>query len=1131
MSFTPELRIQLLGIFSLHYGLERIVDLPSVKAQALLAYLLLHSKAPQSRQSIAYLFWSESSEAQSRTNLRQTLHHLRQRLPDADKFVQADSKNLRWNQDALFRLDVADFTEMLKAAVLAEQSNDQRLLITCLQQALEIYGGELLPGCYEEWIFPERERLQQQAIQALEKLVILLEANQNYDAAIAYGQRLLKIDSLHEPTYRLLMKLFLAKGDRASALRTYHRCCAVFQQELDTEPSPATVDAYKHILKLEAMPSPKAGTAETPVLQAATTCTRLAVATPLVGRVNEWVQLQSDWQYALSGKARLVLIRGEAGIGKSRLAEELMVECSERCVSTARTRCYAAEGRLAYAPLTEWLRSLAIRPGLKSLDKIWLSELTRLLPELLTEYPELSRAQPLNESWQRQNFYEALVQAFQVGGTADINGQSPQPLLLVIDDLQWCDSETLGWLQYFLRTAAQQPVLIVGTARSEEIGDDHPLTQLLRSLHRDEQVTEIALAHLDAQATTTLASHVANTEFDSNGAIALYQQTEGHPLYIVEMIRANLLEGFRQPTAASPENASTVTITPASGVAALPPKIKSILTARLAQLSPSARQLVGLTAAVGRNFTIEILQQASGDKEEEIVNGLDELWHYRIIRDQGPDAYDFSHDKLREVAYESISRPRRRLLHRRIAESLETIHHSDLDTVSAQIAAHYEKAGLLSKAVPYYLQAAEVAQRIYANTEAIQAFQQALKLLQTMPLTTRRLEQELALHTRLGVSLVAVEGYGSLEVKAVYEQARALAQSLGQPSSPPVIRALAITAIVQGDLQLALELGQQMLAVAADNDDTILAVESHYVMGVTMFWLGDFSASRHYLECAIDRYQPEYQQNHLTLYAQDPYVICLSRLAFTLWCLGCLDEALEVSHIAVTKARQLSHPFSLAYTLTWTTLLHSHRRDMPMTAQYAAEVIALSEDKQLGIWLAIGHMLQGWTNAYTDDIGAAIQQMEAALEMLQNIGARFVQPYFLSLLADAYGRQGDFDAALDLIQRAHEVMEHSGERWVEAELYWRHGELLRGSKIGRGGSSQKAPDSTVQSCFEQAVAIAQAQGAKLLELQATVSWSELSETPRLSNSLSNWLQQTLSSTPSEREPLIVQRGRTLFRTL
>lgn len=410
MNVQPDLQIQLLGRFSLYYLQQSITNLPGAKAQTLLAYLLLHLKAPLPRQFLAYCFWPESSDVQARTNLRQTLYQLRQRLPEADSFIQANSKTLQWNPQTSFRLDTFEFEQFLNLAKLAEQQSNTTAQKGYLQQAMDIYCGDLLPECYEDWIIPRREQFHQKAISALESLITLLEVDQDYDAAIGYGQRLLSLDPLHEVTYQTLMKLHLARGDRASALRVYERCCSVLQQELGVEPSLATLDAYQYLLKQDHLPAPRESRLPTPAETKSAGPSSMAVATPLVGRNQAWAEVQATWRRAISGYAQLLLIKGEAGIGKSRLAEELVLYCEKQGVTTARTRCYAAEGRLVYAPVTDWLRCLSAQIRLHTLECVWLSELTRLLPDLLAEYPDLPKAQPLTESWQRQYFYEAIAQ-------------------------------------------------------------------------------------------------------------------------------------------------------------------------------------------------------------------------------------------------------------------------------------------------------------------------------------------------------------------------------------------------------------------------------------------------------------------------------------------------------------------------------------------------------------------------------------------------------------------------------------------------------------------------------------------------------------------------------------------------
>ncbi len=687
------MHITLLGSFCLLYNETPVTTIKTNRLQSLLAYLVLHRDAPQHRSHLAYRFWLDSTEAQARTNLRNLLHQLRQALPEADLFLHAEAGTLQWRPDAPFTLDVADFESALARAVQAERAADQVTMRDVLEQAAGVYQGDLLPACYDDWVLPERERLRQRFIETLDRLIGLLESQRDYQAAIGYAQRLLRHDPLHEAAYRRLMRLRALSRDRAGALRVYHTCATTLQRELGVDPSPATREAHERLLKVQALPGSPGMT--TPA------------ASPLVGREAEWARLGATWRAAAAGGPRLALLLGEAGIGKTRLAEELVEWADRQGIAHASARYYAAEGELAYAPATTWLRA---RPW-HQLDDVWLGEVARLLPEVLVERPDLFPPGPLAEGWQRQRLFEALARAILAGD---------QPLLLFIDNLQRCDRDSLEWLHYLMRFDPRARLLVLGAFRPGEIGEDHPLASLRQALRQDEQLTEIELGRLSQAETASLATNLCGRELDPAYVTLVYRETEGVPLFIVETVRAGLLAGAREreiwPTGA--------------GLSSLPPKVQSVIEARLTQLSPPARELAGLAATIGREFTFGVLAGASDHPEDTLVRGLDELWRRRIVREQGAEGYDFSHGKLREVAYARLSAARRRWLHCRVARALEVCHASDLDAVSHQVAAHYERASMPEQAIPYYRQAAEVARRIYANQAAISYFRRALALLE-----------------------------------------------------------------------------------------------------------------------------------------------------------------------------------------------------------------------------------------------------------------------------------------------------------------------------------------------------------------------------------------------------------------
>jgi predicted ATPase len=591
---------------------------------------------------------------------------------------------------------------------------------------------------------------------------------------------------LYENGYQLLMRLYALNNDRANALRTYLACAEILQRELGVEPEQATRELYDRLL------------IENAYLPEAVQDSKLMP--PMVGRDSLWTQLLAAWSRAAAGNLHFVLLVGEAGIGKTRLGEELLEWAARQGFSTMRTRAYAAEGRLSYEPIVGWLRSEACRTALTRLEAVWLTELSRLLPELLAETQELPPPEPLVEHWQRQKFFQAMARA--------ILGVR-QPLLLVIDDLQWCDPETLEWLHYLLRSDPQARMLLVGTVRIEEIVSNRPLQIFLSDLRGNAFLTEIMLKPLDAAETSRLAAHAAARELDSETTFRLFWETEGNPLFILETVRSGLLSTEGSVGASQPAGPGYQF--PIDNAERLPPKVRAVIATRLAQLSTPARELAELAATTGRAFTFQVLVEATGAREDDLARRLEELWQRRIVRELGMNTYDFSHDKIREVTYAEVSPPARPLLHHRVAHALEKIHASDLDPVSGQLAIHFERAGMPEEAITFNHRAAMVAQRVGANEEAILFLEKALELHQVLPEGPARARLELDLQMALGASLVASRGYSSPEVIRVYDRAQALCLRLGQPPGPPILRALAIANVARSKFNKSLDFGMQLL--------------------------------------------------------------------------------------------------------------------------------------------------------------------------------------------------------------------------------------------------------------------------------------------------------------------------------
>ncbi|MEZ4677395.1 MAG: ABC transporter substrate-binding protein [Caldilineaceae bacterium] len=738
------LEVQLFGTFHLtHNGQALDAMNSSPRLQALLAYLLLHHDTPQPRQQIAYHFWPVSEEGQARTNLRKLFLQLRRALPDADAYLTFDNQTIGWQCDDAVHCDVHAVQALLGR--LHNNPLDQDALTALFAR----YRGELLPSCYDDWIVPLRERLHQDVMAALDQLVTLLENQRAYSEGIRYAQRLLSFDPLEEKSYQRLMRLRAADGDRAGALKVYQECTEILERELGVEPSTATAALYQRLLNGEET-APATGAAQPPAVD------RL----PLVGREAEWQQLRQTWQRAVRGQPGFVTIVGAAGIGKTRLAEELLHWVNSQGVAVVRARAYQSQGALAYAPIADLLQTPPIQQRLAALNATRLSQIARLLPELLERHPDLAAPQPMTEGWQRQQFFDALAHAV----LAD-----RKPLLMLLDDLQWADVETVAWLHFLIRAAEQTPLLIVGTLRTGELDTKHPLPTFLSSLHRDNLLTELQLAPLTKAEVAALVNGFnvdAHTQALAEPQLAqLYADTEGNPLFVVEMMRAQAL----QPDDATRDHTGN----------GLPAKIEAMIQTRLAHLSPEAHTVVNLASVIGRSFDYGLLQASGSWEEEQLVDLLDELLEREIIREQSGDTYDFAHDSLREVAYAGISRTRRRLLHRRVAQALEADHKSaPTGLLTATLAHHYVEAGNQEQAIHYLLTAGDQARQLYANAEAEHFYQQAVPLLRTQG------ADEQAARTLMKLGLVYTARFDFAKAQQVYEEAFALWQPAATPQLP-----------------------------------------------------------------------------------------------------------------------------------------------------------------------------------------------------------------------------------------------------------------------------------------------------------------------------------------------------------
>ncbi|MFQ5528469.1 MAG: AAA family ATPase, partial [Thermoanaerobaculia bacterium] len=883
-----------------------------------------------------------------------------------------------------------------------------------LELAARLYSGDLLPACYDDWVLDERAKLQAEVREVLARLTEEAAGRDDHKGTIGHARRILELEPTEEAAVRAQMEAHLALGDRAAALRCYHRYAEVLQRELAVTPGEAAETIYRK-LHAGVLDADEVRGKDLPQV----------AESPFVGRQLELSQLHETWNSACEGGAHLLLVTGEPGIGKTRLALELGRRVRAEGHVVASARAYEAAGRMPWGPVVDLLRSDALSSQIDTLEQVWRFELARLLPELYDEALPPGPSGPAAASGpgqgksgdqaQRYRLFDAASRAILAGD---------RPRLLIFDDLQWCDTETIELIGFVVRSGQTAPVLIVGTARSEEVPEGHPLVGLVEALERDRAVTTVALDRLDQATTASFAARLrAEETLDPDLAARLWSETEGNPLFVIEALRAG--------------------ISADAGQAALTPTIRAVLGARFGQLTDDARRLTEVAAVIGRPFSVGLIAAATKVDEPELVHPIDELWRRGIIRDRGL-TYDFSHDKLRAVALEMVTPARRRQLHRAVAEAIVAEPHHDADAAAPRLAAHYDEAGMVEPAIGAYRTAAARAVVVSAFDEAVTLFRRALSLLADVPRSPDRDALELDLRIGLGSPLVALEGYGSQGAHRLYERALSLCRKLDRPADPPILRGLGLARLQGCRFDDCDELAQALLD--HESRDPIARTEGRYLLGVSAFWRGDLATSRDHLENALEAYDSSQCAQHLALYAQDPKAVCLVRLAWLELWTGDAGRAGETARSALEIATNLDHLMTSAYVLTYATIIAAESEDLARLRELLSEADLLWKRLSERYLLVVLDALRGWLEVCEGAVGGG--GVPEGIERIMQSAARsrtdrenLHRTYTLLLLARARGTLGEFHEGRAATREALTWSRTCDQRYLEAELWRVDGEL------------------------------------------------------------------------------------------
>jgi DNA-binding SARP family transcriptional activator len=974
---TPqELRVYLLGPPRVEVG-DAALSVPRRQVRALLYRLAAQPQAIL-RERLALLLWPDIPESEARRRLTRLLTHLRRALPSSELLVTSGN-HIGLDVERVWS-DVMDFEQLYATETRSLES---------LQQAVNLYRGPFLAGFslpnsaeFEAWVTQERGAWERRYLKALADLIEGQAARGSYEAAVSCAERYLTINDLAEDVHRRLIELYAAVGNRRAALQQFEHCAKVLERELGVRPLPATRAVYDRVLEDRQLSTDPA--------------TRLAWTTlpgldsPLVGRGEALRRLEQAYTEARAGHGQVLLLSGEAGVGKSRLMQDFAMGLQDQALIL--TGASQSEERTPpYQPLAQALRSvLEAEHKTLNIQPIWLAEMTRLLPELRTLHPNLPPPLPAEPDEARTRLFEALCRT-----TLELSA-GLRPLILCLDDLHWADSATLDWLACLGRRMSASRLLVLGTYRTEEY---EAVSSLRHNLDRPGILSELRLTGLDEPSVLQLLRHLTGP-LPGVEALAhrLQEATGGNPFFILEILRvlieANRLRGDLGDLEELP----------------LPDTVQQAVEARLRRLSPQARQVLEAGAILGDSLDFSLVHLTAGRAEMETIDSLDELVAQQILVEQ-PTGHRFQHALIRQTVEAGLSPVRRHLLHRRAGRALEQRRPDEV----AAIARHFDLGGEAEIALRYYLRATELAEALFAWREAERHQGRMLALLDQLDpdcTSPAGLEQRAEILTARAYARFL---QGRLDDRD--DDLAALA-ALAEASDNDNLRLLTVLHRVRylnlgGRYEDAIAEGEAGLALARRLDDVPAQSRLLAHVGFGHYFLGQPQSALIALESAVDTAGEEID---LEMRGRITHM-----LGYVYYHLADYARALAYHQEAYECSREIRDHNRMAWNLMDVGFLHLKLGRFPKARDYLTDSLALA--RRIAARPAEAYaltLLADW-ELYRGNYAVALARFQESRVMQLEVGSKH------GILAAENGAGCAFYHLGDL-DRARETLQHGAER-------------------------------------------------------------------------------------------------------
>ena len=1137
-----QLEISLLGSIQVTLDGQPVTGFKSNKVRALLAYLAVEADMPHRRETLAGLFWPEWPEREALGNLRYTLSDLRGAIGDRSAkppFLIISRESIQFNTSSDYQLDVADLNESLvdKSTSVDEQ-----------EKVLDLYKGRFLEGfsvedspAFEEWALLTREKLARQTSTIIHSLADFHEEQGDYKRAQSVAWRQLELEPWDETAHQQLIRTLALSGQRSAALAQYESCRKILNEELNVEPSDEMKELYDQIRdgKLKAsISSPTVQLDYSPQPPPFFETESPKVETSLVvAREAELERLNAFLDQALTGQGCVVFVTGEAGSGKTSVIQEFTRRAQEGnqdlVVASGNCNAYSGIGD-PYLPFREILELLTgdvesrwaagtitkdhafrlwnklpvsvqalVDTGSDLIDtfiqRTTLVERVKISasgePDCLAGLERLLKRKPTTAlsaaALHQVDLFEQYTRVLQAL-------EQKCPLLLVLDDLQWADAGSINQLFHLGRRLGGCRILIVGAFRSEEVtlgrdGERHPLEPVINEFRR--KFGDIIL-NVDKIEGRKFIESFLDSELHRLGPSfreMLYHQTQGHPLFTIELLRGLQERGdiTRDPDGYWVEGPSLDWVT-------LPVRVEAAIQERIGRLSEPLQKALAVASVEGESFTAEVVTQVRAVEKNKMLEYLSgELdKKHRLVQAQSIQRVDgkslsryrFRHILFQKYLYGSLDEVERVHLHEQVGAALERLYGDQVEVAAnpVHLALHFEKAQITDKAIHYLHNAGKRAIQLSAYQEGITHLTRGLNLLEYLTDSSEHDHQKLNLLLALGIAWQGTLGAQPDEVKNAYIEALELCKRVGNTTQMvQVLGGLVVLYYVRGEHRRALEFASEGLALAEKADEPLLMLLCHWYLGFINFCFGNFVGAHKHLKHVLDFYDPDQHHRSLVyLRGSDAGLGAMAYEACCLWCLGYPEKALNLSKKTLSLAHELGHPFTLADVLCFAgCLFHEMRRDVNSLEASADELMRISQERNLAGWFATGARYRGAALVLQGKKQEGVKHTREGIDAMKSENIWIYSSGTLAAITELYAKTGDLEEALNTLDEAFAFVEKTDERYWESELYRLKGEMLF--------NQEKYADAEAN--FNKAIKISRRQSTKSLELRAVMSLCRLWE--------------------------------------